>query len=114
MLVVVGSGRFQRGSALLVFLSFALTVAQSERLPPEDAFEYRIFNGIDIAFTAVEREEPGGGGGGGRMGACERGKGRTSWVGRVGPWTADQANGRTRRLGEEGGGRERGRVHGVE
>ena len=95
MLVMVGSSRFQQGSALLVFLNFVLTVAQSERLPPEDTFEFRLLSGIDIAFTSVKRGWGvcGGGGGGrggegggggeegrGRMGASERSREETHWI----------------------------------
>ena len=47
---------FQRGSALLVALNFVLTVIQSEILPPEDSFQNRLFNGLDIAFTTVRSE----------------------------------------------------------
>jgi hypothetical protein len=44
---------FQHFIALLIVINFVINVIQTETLPPDGSYEFRLFNGLDLAFTLV-------------------------------------------------------------
>jgi hypothetical protein len=44
---------FQQLFGLLIVINFVINVIQTETLPPAESYEFRLFNGLDLAFTMV-------------------------------------------------------------